>query len=112
MNKVILIGRLTRDPELKKLESGMNVATFSLAINRTSDATDFINIVAFDKVAENVEKFLSKGSQAAIEGRIQTRTYVDKDGNNKYITEVIAMNVEFIGTKSKVESDTNSELPY
>lgn len=112
MNKVILIGRLTRDPELKKLESGMAVATFSVAINRTSDATDFINVVAFDKSAENVKKYLSKGSQAAIDGRIQTREYVDKDGNKKYITEVIANNVEFLGTKAKVESDTNSELPY
>lgn len=112
MNKVLLIGRLTNDPELRKTNTEKAVATFSVAINRGNDEVDFINVVAWEKQAENVKQYLVKGSQVAIDGRIQTRSYDDKDGNKKYITEVVANNVEFLGTKAKVESDTKSEIPY
>lgn len=106
MNKVFLIGRLTRDPELRYTGSNVPVATFSLAVNRTytnqsgEREADFINIVVWRKQAENVKNYLQQGSQVAIDGRIQTRTYDDKDGNKRYVTEVIADNVEFLGSKS------------
>lgn len=99
MNKVVLIGRLTADPELRKTSDDKSVASFSLAINRGQDLVDFINVVAWEKDAENVKKFLTKGSQVAIDGRIQTRNYDDKDGNKRYVTEVVANNVEFLGSK-------------
>ena len=116
MNKVVLIGRLTRDVELKKTESAKSVAMFTLAINRATSSeeqtADFINIIVWEKLAENCKKYLKKGSQAAIEGRIQTRTYDASDGTKKYITEIVANNVEFIGSTEKVKTDTSSELPY
>lgn len=107
MNKVILIGRLTADPELRRTGNDTPVATFTLAINRPSTKeekdADFINVVAWEKYAENVKKYLVKGSQVAVEGRIQNRTYEDKDNNTHYVTEVIANNVEFLGSKKESE---------
>lgn len=106
MNKVFLIGRLTRDPELRYTSSNVAVATFSLAVNRNfSNANgereaDFINIVVWRKQAENVKNYLSQGSQVAVEGRIQTRSYDDNNGQKRYITEVVADNVEFLGSKN------------
>ena len=102
MNKVVLIGRLTRDPELRYTGSNIPVATFSLAVNRNftnqqgEREADFINIVVWRKQAENVKNYLSQGSQVAIDGRIQTRTYDDQNGQRRYITEVVADNIEFI----------------
>lgn len=107
MNKVILIGRLTRDPELRYTSSNVPTATFSVAVDRpfTSQSgereADFINIVVWRKQAENCKNYLAKGSQVAIEGRIQTRNYDDKDGKKVYVTEVIADNVQFLGTKGQ-----------
>ena len=106
MNKVFLIGRLTRDPELRYTGSNVPVASFSLAVNRnfTSQSgereADFINIVVWRKQAENVKNYLTQGSQVAIDGRLQTRTYDGEDGKKRYITEVIADNVEFLGSKN------------
>lgn len=114
MNKVFLIGRLTRDPELRYTSSNVAVATFSLAVNRNfSNAqgereADFINIVVWRKQAENVKNYLSQGSQVAIDGRIQTRSYDDNDGKRRYVTEVVADNVEFLGTKG---SGNNTSMP-
>ena len=105
MNKVILIGRLTADPELKKTGSDLSVASFTVAINRNQDEADFINVVAWEKNAENAKKYLAKGSQVAVDGRIQTRSYEDKDGNKKYVTEVVANSIEFIGTKKEEKSE-------
>ncbi len=105
MNKVFLIGRLTRDPELRYTSNNIAVATFSLAVNRnfTNNAgereADFVNIVVWRKQAENVKNYLGQGSQVAIDGRIQSRSYTGEDGKKRYITEVIADNVEFLGTK-------------
>ena len=106
MNKVFLIGRLTRDPELRYTGSNTAVASFSLAVNRnfTNQAgereADFINIVVWRKQAENVKNYLTQGSQVAIDGRIQTRSYDGEDGKKRYVTEVVADNVEFLGTKA------------
>ena len=115
MNKVFLIGRLTRDPELRYTGSNLPVATFSLAVNRNYTTqsgereADFINIVVWRKQAENVKKYLSQGSQVAIEGRIQTRSYDDNNGQKRYVTEVIADNVEFIGSRSSSNNSNTFE---
>ena len=100
MNKVFLIGRLTRDPELRYIGNNTAVATFSLAVNRNFSnqqgerETDFINIVVWRKQAENVKNYLSQGSQVAVDGRIQTRNYQDQNGQTHFITEVICNSVE------------------
>ena len=108
MNKVILIGRLTKDPELRYTTSNIPVATFTLAVNRTvSEEVDFINIVVWRKQAENCSKYITKGSQVAIEGSIQTRSYEDKNGQKRHITEVVADNVKFLDTKNKVQQEVN-----
>ncbi len=128
MNKVFLIGRLTRDPELRYTGSNIPVATFSLAVNRNFSnqqgerEADFINIVVWRKQAENVKNYLSQGSQVAIDGRLQTRSYDTQDGQKRYVTEVVADNVEFLGSKnasnnnsqpSTNKAETNSEpTPY
>lgn len=115
MNKVFLIGRLTRDPELRYTGSNTAVASFSLAVNRnfTNQAgereTDFINIVVWRKQAENVKNYLSQGSQVAIDGRIQTRSYDDNEGKKRYVTEVVADNVEFLGTKGSNGGNQTSQ---
>ncbi len=105
MNKVVLVGRLTKDPELKYTQGGDAVATFTLAVNRNFknkdgkyDA-DFINIVVWRKQAENAANYLAKGRQAAVSGRIQTRTYKDKDDKTIYVTEVVADEVQFLDKK-------------
>ena len=113
MNKVFLIGRLTRDPELRYTGSNTAVATFSLAVNRNfanqngEREADFINIVVWRKQAENVKNFLTQGSQVAIDGRIQTRTYDDNNGQKRYVTEVVADNVEFLGSKNSSNNNSN-----
>jgi single-strand DNA-binding protein len=105
MNKAILIGRLTKDPELRHTTSGRSSTQFSVAISRpfTNQSgereTDFIQVVVWDKQAENVCKYLSKGRLVAVEGRIQTRNYDDKDGKKVYVTEVVANNVQFLESK-------------
>ena len=104
MNRVVLVGRLTRDPEVRALPTGNSVATFTLAINRNfknkegNIDADFINISVFGRQAENVGKYVSKGSQIGIEGRIQSRSYDAQDGTKRYVTDVVADNVEFMGS--------------
>lgn len=113
MNKVFLIGRLVRDPELRYTGSNIAVATFSLAVNRNFTGangereTDFINIVVWRKQAENVKNYLNQGSQVAIDGRIQTRSYDGEDGKKRYITEVVADNVQFLDSKGSKQSQDN-----
>ena len=102
LNKAMIFGNLTRDPELKALPSGMNVCSFSLATNRVyndrdgkrQENTDYHNIVVFGKQAENCAKYLTKGNSAYVEGRLQTRSW-DKDGQKQYRTEVVADRVQF-----------------
>ncbi|MCI6847706.1 MAG: single-stranded DNA-binding protein [Erysipelotrichaceae bacterium] len=111
MNKVFLIGRLSRDPELRHTTSGMPVCQINVAISRPvgqgkEPETDFINVVVWNKQAENVSKYLAKGRQIAIEGRIQTRNYDNNEGKRVYVTEVIASNVEFLGSANDQTRNT------
>ena len=107
MNKVILIGRLTKDPELKKTNSGLSYVQFNLAVNRNyvnksgEKQADFINCVAWRTQADNLVKYIKKGGLIGIEGEIQTRTYDDKNGIKKYITEVLCNSIEFLESKSQ-----------
>ena len=102
LNKAMVYGNLTRDPELKALPSGMQVCSFSIATNRVyndrdgkkQEATEFHNVVVFGKQAENSAKYLSKGASAFVEGRLQTRSW-DKDGQKQYRTEIVADRVQF-----------------
>ena len=105
MNKALLIGRLTKDPELRATSTGRNVCQFSIAVNRNftnangEREADFINCVVWDKQAENLAKYQHKGNQIAVEGRIQTRNYDDKDGKRVYVTEILATNISFLDAK-------------
>lgn len=110
MNKAILVGRLTKDPELKTTGSGVSVCSFTLAINRRFknaeggyDA-DFINCVAWRQQAEFISKYFSKGRMVGISGSIQTRSYDREDGQRVYITEVVADEVSFVDSKSQSDS--------
>ncbi len=110
MNKTFLVGRLTKDPELKYLSNNIAVANFTIAINRTfanqsgEREADFINIVVWRKQAENAKKYLSKGSLVGIDGRIQTRSYDNPEGKKVYITEVVADNVQFLESKNQKDN--------
>jgi len=104
VNKVILIGNLGRDPEVRYTQSGTAVCSFSLATTERTksggewtDHTEWHNIVIFGKSAENVEKYLNKGSSVYIEGRIQTRKWQDKEGNDRTTTEIIGNTIQFLG---------------
>ncbi len=103
MNKVILIGRLTADPELRYTPSGAAVCSFRIAVDRPFNSqsgereADFINIVVWNKAAENTAKYMSKGRQIAVEGRLQIRSYDGNDGQRRWVTEVVADRVEFLG---------------
>lgn len=114
MNRVELVGRLTAKPELRYTGSNLPYARFSVAINRTfSNAqgereTDFINIIVWRKQAENVCNFLDKGSLVSIEGRLQTGSYTDKDGNKRYSMDVVADSVQFLESKAQSQSRTQS----
>lgn len=118
MNKVFLIGRLTKDPDLKYLSNNTPVVSFSIAVNRTYEnqngqrEADFINIVVWRKQAENVKKYVNKGSLVAIDGRIQTRNYDGQDGKKVYVTEVVADNVQFLDSKAQREQTTVSPQDF
>ena len=113
MNKVILVGNLTRDPELSETPSGVAVCKFSIAVNRphaNSDGerqTDFFNIVVWRGQGENAAKYLKKGSKVGIVGSLQNRSYEDKDGVKRSVTEVIASEVEFLSPK---DSDGEAQV--
>lgn len=124
MNKIFITGRLTRNPELRHTESGMAICRFTVASNKHvkgEQKTTFINIVTFNKTAENCDRFLSKGNKAAIVGELEIRQYTDNEGNNRYVTEVIANEVEFLSEKtsgsnsfdgpSEIEIEDN-DLPF
>ncbi|AAX92037.1 TPA: single-stranded DNA-binding protein [Staphylococcus aureus] len=106
LNRVVLVGRLTKDPELRSTPNGVNVGTFTLAVNRTftnaqgEREADFINVVVFKKQAENVKNYLSKGSLAGVDGRLQTRSYDNKEGRRVFVTEVVADSVQFLEPKN------------
>ncbi len=114
MNRVVLVGRLTKDPELRYTPSGAAVATFTLAVNRTftnqqgEREADFINCVVWRKPAENVANFLKKGSLAGVDGRLQTRSYEGQDGKRVYVTEVQAESVQFLEPRSNDNTQSNN----
>ncbi len=118
MNKVILMGRLTKDPEVRYTQSTNTMVTsFTLAVNRRfvkqgeERQADFINIVAWNKTAEFVSKYFSKGQQVGVIGRIQTRNYDNEEGIKHYVTEVIAEEVYFAGEKKeKAQNDTTDDF--
>ena len=99
MNKVIMIGRLAKDPELRFTSNGKAVANFRLAVNRTfskDDEADFFNVVVLGKTAENCANYIAKGRLVGLEGRLQNRTYETQAGEKRYVTEIIASNVKFL----------------
>ena len=105
INRVVLVGRLTKDPEFRTTQSGVDVANFTLAVNRNftnaqgEREADFINVVVFRKQAENVNNYLSKGSLAGVDGRVQSRSYENNEGKRIFITEVVADSVQFLEPK-------------
>lgn len=115
MNKVILTGNLSRDPEITTTNGGVSVCRFTIAVQRrfqNADGereADFINVVVWRAQAENCHKFLKKGSKCGVIGRIQTSNYEGQDGNRRYVTEVIADEVEFLGTKQNGDGEVTEK---
>lgn len=115
MNSVQLVGRLTRDPEVRYTDGGLSICRFNLAVDRrikseNADQTaDFISCISFGKTADFVEKYFHKGSRIGLTGRIQTGSYTNKDGQKVYTTDVVAENVEFV--ESKGSNNGNAENP-
>lgn len=112
INCFIGVGRLTRDPELRRTAQGEAVTTFTLAVNRnyTKDGqqqADFINCIVWRKLAENVERYCSKGSLVGVEGRIQTRSYENNQGQRIYVTEIVCDSVQFLETKKEENNNQN-----
>lgn len=111
LNRVVLVGRLTKDPEYRVTPSGVSVSTFTLAVNRTftnangERQADFINCVVFRKQAENVNTYLHKGSLTGIDGRLQSRSYDNQEGRKVYVTEVVCESVQFLEPKGTREAD-------
>lgn len=128
MNNVVLTGRLTADPTVNVTQSGMKACTFTLAVNKDKDHTDFPQIVCFGKTAENLNIYQRKGSLIGVNGRLQTRTYDRQDGTKAYVTEVIAGVIEYLSSKSENDAKqaqneeievvepqveiTNDDLPF
>ena len=114
MNKIMLIGHLTKDPTLRYTQNGTAVASFTLGVNRRfSNQTgereaDFINCVAWQKTAEFVSQYFKKGQPMALEGRLQVRSYEDNEGQRRWVTEVVAEQVEFVGGKNDRGSNGNN----
>lgn len=116
MNKVILIGNLTKDPELSTTNSGINYCRFSLAVPKRfvsggEREAEFINIVVWRTQADNCHKYLKKGSKAGVVGSLQTRSYDAQDGTKRYVTEVVADEVEFLSSKSADGASSNASAP-
>lgn len=114
LNRVVLVGRLTKDPELRYTPNGVAVANFTLAVNRPftnqqgNREADFINCVVWRKAAENLANYMNKGSMIGVEGRIQTRRFEGKDGKTVFVTEVLADNIQFLETKNSSHKNDNS----
>ena len=112
MNRVSIIGNLTKKPELKYTTNNMAVSKFTIAINRIKEGTDYINCVVFGKQAENLCNYMDKGNKIAIDGRIQTSTYDKQDGTKGYITEVVAQTIEFLNGKKQEAKEEVNEDPF
>ena len=112
LNKVFLLGNLTRDPELRHTAQGTSVANFSIAVNRTYKGNDgdfkketsYFNIIVWGRIGENCAKYLTKGRPVLVEGRLQNRSYETQDGQKRTITEIVADNVQFLGSGSSRDS--------
>ena len=117
MNKVILLGNLTRDPELTQTNSGVSICRFSIAVSRRfanadgERGADFFNIVVWRNQAENCHKFLKKGSKCAVVGRLQTSTYETADGQKRYTTDIVAEEVEFINSARGGDTQDDVDAP-
>lgn len=112
MNNVCLMGNLTKDPSVNEYGKGKDTglcARLTIAVRRNADETDFISCVAFGKTAEMIDSYVSKGDKIAIEGRIQTGSYDDKDGNKRYTTDVVISRVHFAGSKKKDDEEIEEE---
>lgn len=104
MNKVFIVGRLTKAPDLKTTPNDISVATFTVAVTRQAGKeSDFLNVVAWRELAENCAKYLVKGQQAAVCGELRTRSYDAKDGSRRYVTEILAEDVEFLARPKGAE---------
>ena len=116
MNKVYLIGNLTRDPELAETNSGIKVCRFAIAVNRTYSSTDgerqtdFFNITVWRTQAENCGRYLKKGSKVAVVGSLQNRSYEDKEGIKRNVTDIVANEVEFLSTRSNQDEDAPAPM--
>lgn len=108
MNKVVLLGRLTKDPELRYTKNETAVCGFTLAVDRKfqKDETDFIPVVVWQKTAEFCSKYFAKGQKVAVSGRIQTRTWEDENGDKHYVTEIVAEEVDFADGKKNSEQQS------
>lgn len=115
LNRVVLVGRLTKDPEFRTTPNGVSVATFTLALNRNfknkngEQQADFINVVVFRQQAENVNNYLSKGNLAGVDGRLQSRSYENKEGQRVFVTEVVADSVQFLEPKNNNQSNNQPQ---
>ena len=109
MNKVVIIGRTTKDIEIKATSTGTSVVEFSVAVRRNfknangENESDFFNCVAYSKLAETIGRYVKKGDMIGLEGRLQTRNYTNREGKKVYVTEIIAENIEFLQTKKQEE---------
>ncbi len=119
MNKVILVGRLTKDPELRATQSGINVCSFTVACDRRFQKAgeerqaDFINCIAWRQQADFISKFFTKGMRIALDGSIQTRSWDDNDGNRRYATEVVVDHAEFAQSKNEASGSSAAQAsPY
>lgn len=115
LNRAVLVGRLTKDPEFRTTQNGVNVATFTLAVNRTftnangEREADFINVVVFRKQADNVNNYLSKGQLAGVDGRIQSRSYENQEGRRIFVTEIVADSVQFLEPKNNNQQNNQPQ---
>lgn len=127
MNKVVMIGRNTKDIELKQLSTGTSAIEFSIAVKRSfknangEQESDFFNCVAFSKTAETISRYVKKGDQLGIEGRLQTRSYTNREGRKITVTEIIVENFEFLQAKKQEQTEQpkfeeldpfNNDLPF
>lgn len=116
MNKAFIIGNLTKDPELRTTPNGVSVCSFSVAVQRRykdqngDRQADFIPVIVWRGLAENCAKYLAKGRKVAVSGEIQTRSYDAQDGSKRYVTEVVAADVEFLTPRSNEESSITEEV--
>lgn len=114
INNVVLVGRMTKDPELRRTQGGNAVTSFTLAVNRNFESqdgqtADFISCIVWNKVAENVERYCSKGSLVGVTGSIRTRNYDNNQGQKVYVTEVLCNSVQFLETKKANEQPPLSQ---